>query len=295
MAYTKNPNVSKVRAHAVDMVRNGKSVTEVARYFGYSKGAVSKWCKRAPTTGVWDLPTESSRPHHHPKQLDQTVVERIRELRFQLKGRCAEVIQKHLAEEGINVHRISVQRTLDRLGITKKRSPWKRFHVSGERPQATKPGDLVQADTIHIMQTQTKRIYIYTLIDVYSRWSFALATERINTAETLKFLKRAQAKAGFRFNCIQTDHGPEFSQHFTERLTIAHRHSRVRKPNDNAHVERFNRTIQDELLRTLAIDPAVINKAMPGYLRYYNTKRYHLGINLKTPAELASERFQAIV
>lgn len=295
MAYTKNPNVSKVRAHAVEMVRNGKSVTEVARYFGYSKGAVSKWCAKAPLGGIWEIPTESSRPHHHPQQLDTHIVQRIKELRHVLKGRCAEVIQKHLKEEGINVHRISVQRTLDRLGLTKKRSPWKRFHLSGERPKATKPGDLVQADTIHIMQTKTKRIYIYTLIDVYSRWSFAMATDRINTRLTLKFLRRAQRKAGFQFSCIQTDHGPEFSQNFTERVKINHRHSRVRKPNDNAHVERFNRTIQDELLRTLVVDPTIINKAMPKYLHYYNTRRYHLGINLKTPTELINECFQAIV
>jgi transposase InsO family protein len=138
-------------------------------------------------------------------------------------------------------------------------------------------------------------IYIYTLIDVYSRWSYAWASDRINTRITLEFLKRAQRKAGFTFQVLQTDHGPEFSQHFTERIRITHRHSRVRKPNDNAHVERFNRTIQDELLRGLPVDTIRINKALPQYLRYYNTKRYHLGINLKTPTEVISERCQAIV
>jgi transposase InsO family protein len=286
MAYTTNPRLPKLRARAVEMVRSGKTVTEVARYFGYSKGAVSKWCKKYPSGGAWIIPTESSRPKHHPKQLNNKTVQRIKELRGELNGRCAEVITKHLAEEGFKVARISVQRTLDRLGLTKKRSPWKRFHLSGIRPNPVKPGSLVQLDTIHLMKTKTERIYVYTLIDVYSRWCFAWATERISTRYSIKFLMEAQRQAGFAFQVIQTDHGPEFTQHFTENIQMVHRHSRVRKPNDNAHVERFNRTIQAELISKLSINTDFINNALPKYLDYYNTKRYHLGINLKTPAEM---------
>jgi transposase InsO family protein len=256
---------------------------------------VSKWCKKYPPGGAWVIPTTSSRPKSHPRQLHKDIVSRIKQLRLALKGRCAEVIQKHLAEEGMPVHRISVQRTLDRLGLTKKRSPWKRFHKSTERPTAAKPGDLVQIDTIHLMLNQTTRIYVYTLIDVYSRWCFAWASTRINTRLSIQFLRQAQKKASFTFTCIQTDNGPEFSQHFTERINITHRHSRVRRPNDNAHLERFNRTIQHELLSALPTNVVTINKRIPRYLDYYNTKRYHLGIQLKTPAEVIRERLQAIV
>jgi transposase len=295
MTYTTNPNIPRLRAKAVDMVRDGKSVTEVARYFGYSKSAVSKWCKQVPLGGVWEIPTKSSRPHSHLRQKDITVVNRVRELRIDLKGRCAEVIAKHLKEEGLSIHRVTVQRILDRLGLTKKKSKWKKIHLSGARPKAVKPGDLVQLDTIHLMASKTERIYVYTLIDVSSRWCFALATNKISAGKTVEFLSFAQRKANFKFNCVQTDHGPEFTQYFTNMIQIRHRHSRVRKPNDNTHIERFNRTIQDELLRYLPVGVKEINKALPKYLDYYNTKRYHLGINLKTPSEMIKECFQAIV
>lgn len=294
MAYTINPKLPRLRAQAVDMVRSGKSVTETARYFGYSKGAVSKWCKKCPVNGTWAIPTQSSRPKSHPNQVSKEVVEKIRTIRIALGGRCAEVVKKHLEDQGINIHRITVQRVLDRTGLTKKRSPWKRFHKSVTRPLPLKPGDLVQIDTIHLMVDDRRRIYIYTLIDVYSRWSFAWSTEKINTRMSIKFLRLAQAKAKFTFNCIQTDNGSEFSQHFTERIKITHRHSRVRRPNDNAHLERFNRTLQQELVRDLPISSKVINRFLPGYLDYYNNQRYHLGINLNTPAAVI-KRFQAIV
>lgn len=293
MAYTTNPKLPALRAKAVDWVRSGKSVTEVARYFGYSKSAVSKWCKRCPANGVWIIPTRSSKPHHHPKAVGKEVIDKIRTIRIALGGRCAEVIKRHLEDEGIRLHRITVQRVLDRMGLTKKRR-WKHWHPPTPRPAPVKPGDLVQVDTIHLYKTDGHRMYIYTLIDVCSRWAYAWATDRINAVRSVEFFKRARVCAPFPFTCIQSDNGSEFSTHFTERITITHRHSRVRRPNDNAHLERFNRTLQQELIQKLPMDQKVINKFLPKYLDYYNTQRYHLGINLKTPAEVL-RCFQAIV
>ena len=51
MAYTTNPKAPRLRAKAVNMVRAGRKVSEVARYFGYTKGAVSKWCKKMRKEG----------------------------------------------------------------------------------------------------------------------------------------------------------------------------------------------------------------------------------------------------
>lgn len=293
MAYTTNPKLPRLRARAVDMVRSGKSVTEVARYFGYTKGAVSKWCKKAPVNGTWEIPTGSSRPHHHPRELKPEIVKAIIETKLKYK-RCSEVIHGHLLNQGIKVGINSVKRKLDDAGLIRKRSPWKRLHLPIERPIPLKPGDLVQVDTIHLMETSSKRIYVYTLIDVFSRWTFAWATERINTRLSIKFLKMAQAQAPFQFRCIQSDNGSEFSQHFTERIKILHRHSRVRRPNDNAHLERFNRTLQEECLNHLPTNVTMFKRALPGYLEYYNTERLHLGLNLKTPAAIINKRFQAI-
>lgn len=147
--------------------------------------------------------------------------------------------------------------------------------------------------TIHLMISDKKRIYVYTLIDVYSRRCYAWTTERINTGMSIAFLKRAQGLASFKFNRIQSDNGSEFSQHFSERIRILHRHSRVRKPNDNAYVERFNRTLQEECLNELPIDVKIFNRALPEYLSYYNAERLHMGINFQTPNYLIN-CFQAI-
>jgi transposase InsO family protein len=284
--YTTNPRMPKLRAKAVQMVRSeSRSVSEVARYFGYTKSAVSKWCAKAPIGGVHEIPTESSRPHHHPGELSGEMIDTI--IAYKKKyNRRGDVVHQHLLNDGIQVSLNNIKRKLDYAGLIKKRSPWKRLHKHVERPEVLKPGDLVMVDTIHLMIDEKQRIHVYTLIDVYSRWCYAWATDRINSRKSTEFLKRAQADADFKFNCIQSDNGSEFSQHFSERIKILHRHSRIRKPNDNSYVERFNRTLKEECLRILPRDVKIFNKAMPTYLEYYDTERLHMGINFKTPTSL---------
>lgn len=292
MAYTTNPRMPKLRAKAVDMVRAGKSMSEVARYFGFTKSAISKWCAKAPPGGTYEIPTESSRPHHHPNELSDDVVEKIIKCKKKY-DRCSEVIHQYLKNDGVKVSLNSVRRKIDKAGLMRKRSPWKRLHLSIHRPEALKPGDLVMVDTIHIQIEPKKKIYIYTLIDVHSRWSYAWATERISAAKSVEFIERAQLEAPFKFNCIQSDNGAEFTQHFTERITMLHRHSRVRKPNDNSYIERFNRTLKEECLRNFQRDVTIFNMALPEYLKFYNTERLHMGIDFKTPNSLV-KCFQAI-
>lgn len=282
----------KVRAKAVEMVRQGHSIRAVARYFGFNPSTVHKWNKKVPLGGVHEIPTESPAPKHHPWEINPKIVDRIIAIRRDT-GRCAEVIHRLLLNEGTSISLSTVKRTLDRQRLTRKKSPWKRWHKYDERPKANNPGDLVQLDTIHLMQNSRKRIYIYTLLDVYSRWAYAKATSKMSAGQTVGFVRSAARKFPFGFSCLQSDHGPEFSSHFTERVRIKHRHSRIRKPNDNGHLERFNRTIQQEFLRNIPTDVKVINRKLPKYLMYYNNERLHLGLNLKTPADMLEGCCQA--
>lgn len=292
MPYTQNPYLPKVRAQAVELVKTyGWGVRQTARYIGVSPSAVSKWLAKSPAFRIRELPTQSSRPHISPLRINRDIEQRIIAIRGS-RGRCSEIVHAQLRNEGISVSLSTVKRVLKRHGLIKSRSPWKKYHVSGERPKPEKPGILVQTDTIHIMQTKKERMYIFTLIDCFSRWAFAQASERLGAAIALDFVNQAQAKAPFVFSCIQSDHGPEFTAYFTTFIQaqgIRHRHSRVRKPNDNAHVERFNRTIQDELreeIRQFKSNPKRLNMEIQEYLNYYNNERLHLGINCKTPAQM---------
>jgi transposase InsO family protein len=197
-------------------------------------------------------------------------------------------VHQELLRQGVVVSLSSVQRTLERCKLTRKRSPWKRPHDYTERPVAEAPGSLVQIDTIHLMGKSGK-IYVYTLVDLYSRVAYAWMTPRIGVKKSLVFVRRAQRALPFEIQMIQTDHGPEFSIGFThgvESLEMRHRHSRVRRSNDNAHVERFNRSVQEECLDFVPHQLERYRKALRQYLPYYNEERLHMGIGFKTPLQM---------
>lgn len=284
MTYTTNKGLPKVRQEAVRLVKRGWSARKVGRHLGYHHTAVMKWVKRAGHYGDHPLPTRSSRPKTSPYQIDESIKKRIIDLRIQTK-RCTEIIHLMLLQEGTRVCKNTVHRVLDRGGFLKKRSPWKRYHPPVDRPYPEKAGDLVEIDTIHTMQSNKVRMYTFTLIDVYSRQTYAKSYQRMNAATAVHFVEEAQKHSSFRFNMIQSDHGPEFGNWFVERISKSHRYTRVGKPNDNAHIERFNRTIQEECLDKLIPTPEIFNKALRKYLKYYNTERIHLSIKT-TPMQM---------
>lgn len=289
MAYTTNPHLPKVRRDAVNLVKYRKwSIRKVAKHTGYNASTISRWCKHPYATGWHVIPTESSRPKTNPHALSRDIVSKIISERNG-RNRCAEHVHRALEKQGVGVSLSSVKRTLDRCHLTKKRSPWKRPHDSTPRPVALYSGALLQCDTIHIIAPDGSKIYVYTVIDLYSRWAYAEVVEKIGAHPSIEFIKRAQKVSPFKFEMIQTDNGPEFSiwcTHGWLRLDIKHRHGRVRKSNDQAHVERFNRTIQEECLDLVSHSLKSFKKEIPKYLNYYNNERTHMGINFQTPQEV---------
>lgn len=288
MPYTTNPHMPRIRKDAVALVAKGWSTRKVARHTGFSQSVIVKWCAKSDKRGYGSIPTKSSRPKHHPKELSEEVVRKIVRMRLETK-RTSEVVHAMLAREGIHTSLNSVRRTIDRHGLMKKRSPWKRYHPPVDRPIPDKPGSLVQIDTIHTMQDTKKRMYTFVLIDVYSRWVYAKAYQKMNARTTLRFVNEAERRAAFRFRMLQSDHGPEFGKWFVEQVKKEHRYTRIGKPNDNAHIERMNRTLQEECLDKQLRTPKAFNGALKKYLPYYNTKRLHMGISLHAPQELLTK------
>jgi len=276
----------RVRREAVRLVRSGWTTTKVARHLGFTHSAVVKWVAKAPEDGRKAIPTLSSKPHHHANELKDDVIDAILAYRKKYE-RDAFFIHHMLGKDGFDVSLSSVKRTLKRNRLTYP-SLWKKWHTYPPRPIAEKPGILVEIDTIHV-GSPSERLYVYTLLDVHSRWAHAIPSLRINTHRSLSFVDATRDLAPFDFQTIQSDHGSEFSKWFTKRILergLSHRHSRIRTPNDNAHLERFNRTIQQECLKRIPRDIRLWKKELPEYLHYYNQERPHMGLGMKTPLDM---------
>jgi len=155
------------------------------------------------------------------------------------------------------------------------------------------PADLVtsyKTDTVHLWDPKTKqRTYLYTVVDVYSRWAYVEHHAHLSARLAAAVIRRDQAYAGFQFKMVQADNGPEYTSEFETILRAngsAVRHSRVRRPSDNAYVERFNRTIQEECTGSTSPVGLDLQSKVLAYLAYYNDERLHLGIQCATPLEM---------
>ncbi|MEK7542956.1 MAG: integrase core domain-containing protein [Patescibacteria group bacterium] len=286
MPYTTNPHLPRVRRAAVNFVLMGHSTRDAARHFGFAQGTIMKWMQRAPNNRRVLIPTCSSRPHHHPSELPSDVVYRILALRRE-RNQCAEILHHRLRGEGVRVSLSSVERIVRRYEL-QRFSKNKKWHQYPDRPVAKTPGILVQIDAVH-KGAPSDRLSAYALIDVHSRWGHAAPALRVTSPASLRFVRKAQNMASFPFQTIQSDHGSEFSLWFTTMLARTgtfHRHSRVRTPTDNAHVERFIQTLQRECLHRIPRTWKSWERAIPEFLHYYNTERPHMALNMQTPADM---------
>lgn len=287
MPYTMNPKLPRLRMQAAQLaIKKGWSTRKIARYTGFDHSTIVRWIAKAKLYNGFNIPTKSSKPHHHPLALSTAKIQAILNHRHKYH-RCAEVIHYQLNKDGYDLSLSSVKRTLKRYNLVYP-SKWKKWHQYPERPIPEKPGILVEIDSIREGLPE-QGLYIYALIDVCSRWAYAKAVPKINSWLSVGFYREAKDLADFNFLTIQSDHGSEFAKWFSKQLLsdgINHRHSRVRKPTDNAHIERFNRTLQQECLSRLPSSLNAWNKALPEFLHYYNYERPHMGINMKTPMEV---------
>lgn len=317
MAYSTNPNLPKARAIAMQLlVREQLPAGIVANKCGVHRSTVWRWKLKWNALNqnvqmdnpnrpnriysrtnhlnrcTWQIPTMASRPRTNPTAVSQELVRLVLAVRAQLK-RCAEVVWHHLVTVlGVSVSLSSVRRILWRSGVARGRKNRVR-RDNPERPTVTAPGELVQTDTIHHLDPKSgRRLYYYTVIDLFTRMTHVILVPKLSPGQAARAVLEAQKQWGFPIAMVQADNGPEYGRYFEQqmkRANIQARHSRLHRPNDNAHIERFNRTIQTECIGYYWQKSVPLSRQqdmLTTYLEYYNTKRVHLGLQLRTPMQM---------
>jgi transposase InsO family protein len=160
----------------------------------------------------------------------------------------------------------------------------------------SRPGDLVEIDTVDIFVAGLKR-YLLTAIDLSTRFAFAYTYKSNSSASARDFLMKLKSGAPFKISRVQTDNGHEFLKHFAQACReekLVHYFNYPRHPQSNAHLERFNRTIQEQFVNfnTDSLDePAVFSRQLMEYLIWYNTEKPHRSIGKLPPLRYYWDNF----
>lgn len=318
MSYCTGKNIEIARGKAIKMlVVEKKPVGAVADRFGVHRSTIWRWYKkwkkinnhiefinpvRRQYLGIspykyeickWRIESESSSPKH-PHMLGEDLVQLVLDVRDQIK-RCAEVVWHHINKVlCISISLSSVRRILKcHHRMVKLKYHRNRQYKSIPRPKILNPGDLVEIDTIHLFNPISKqKRYMYTVIDLYTRMAYARVYEDLKPGHSIDAITEAEQYFGFKFKIVQSDNGLEFARYFETKLEakgIQIRHTRLGRPNDNAHIERFNRTIQEECTGPYYLESEPLKKLdnkILNYIDFYNYQRIHLGLEYRTPAEM---------
>lgn len=278
----------------------GAPVKGLTQRYGISRTAFYRWRKRFLTKGEKGLQDRSSRPHRVRYRLTPTQADQVVELR--LSRRLGPLRLMPL----MGVPATTLYRCLRRHGLGRLPRPLRPVVI---RYEAKAPGELLHLDVFHLFALKgQKPAYQFTVVDDFTRMAYALIAPHRTTQAALEAVEKAQASFGFPTKRVLTDNdtiGVTFAWTFRPRWRgappggvtrftrtlqawgIRHSVTRIGRPQTNGKVERFHRTIQEELYRVhaLFVSEAEREASLAGYLALYNAQRHHTALGGITPVQ----------
>jgi putative transposase len=314
----------ELSARAVDRLRwlkawralrqRGLTSQGAAQALRLPRSTLYRWERRMKAEGLRGLEDRKRRPKRvRQRQWGAELALQVRRLRESCHGWGKDKLAPLLWADGETVSISTVGRILKdlrdrgllweppRASVRFVRRRWKRPYAVRKPKEygVTRPGDLVQVDTVDVRPLPGVVVKQYTARDVVSRWDVVEAYSRASSATAKRFLGQLVDRMPFRVKAIQVDGGSEFQADFEQacvdrgiRLFVLPPHS----PKLNGHVERAQRTHKEEFYAYYdgALDLASLNNALRRWERVYNTIRPHHSLASRTPARYLQECFPSL-
>ena len=185
------------------------------------------------------------------------------------------------------VYRVYCNLRLNQKRRTKKRLP-KRIKQPLLVPQ--QPNQTWSADFVSDALYAGRRFRTFNVIDDFNRECLAVEIDTSLTGTRLiRVFERLRAERGLP-NVLRTDNGPEFLSGdfvaWAEANGMFIQYIQPGEPNQNAYIERFNRTYREELLSLYLFNNlSEVREATYWWRNDYNELRPHDSLGNMTPAE----------
>jgi transposase InsO family protein len=286
------------------------NASHTANHFGISRKTFHKWLFRFDETKLQTLEDQSRRPHKLRTwtitPIEQDRVTKIRKAHMKWgKNKLKKIYQD---EYGETISAWKIERVIREFKLfpdkqkhekqvqkRRRRKNPKRL-IYKMKVKDIKPGRLWHTDAIILYWYGIRRV-IFTAIEHHSKLGFARVYNTNSSKNAADFLKRLVYISDGDIKVIHSDNGSEFAGKFEQacrQMTIAQVYSRVRNPKDNAALERFNRTVQDECLEMSDVDLSDIklsNLNLLDWLIEYNDFRPHESLDYQTPIAYAQQNY----
>lgn len=274
-----------------------------AKHFGINPKTLYKWKKRFNERNLTSLEEHSRAPERtRTREIISLERMRIRELRkthirwgkMKLQKRYIELYGEYISSWKFQVVIEEENLYFDKATIRKQR---KRRKQAQRRPRnrintllkESRVNFLWHVDTVVFTLTQGGYRYLLTAIDDTSKLSYARLYTTHSSRKAADFLQRLHYLTEGEIINLHHDNGSEFQKDFEkacQELSLPQWYSRVHTPKDNAVLERFNRTIQEEFVDIIDIgveETEAFNQRLLDWLIEYNSIRPHQTLDYQTP------------
>lgn len=199
---------------------------------------------------------------------------------------------KAIRRKGTGWNHKRIYRVYCLLGLNHKRRGKKRLPQRVQQPLVVpqRPNQVWSADFMSDTLHEGKRFRTFNVIDDFNREALAIEIDTSITGRRLiRVFKRLQDSRGLPKK-MRCDNGPEFlSEEFiiwAESNGMKIQYIEPGKPNQNAYIERFNRTYRDELLNLyLFRNLEEVREQTYWWMIGYNEERPHDALGDMTPIE----------
>lgn len=285
--------VEEQRKEFAEAAKESKNFSALCREFGITRKTGYKWVERyAENT---DLSDKSRKPFTIANRTPIETEERIVLLRAENPGWGAKKLKEVLERQGYTVPCVkTVNNILNRYGCisaeeSRKHQAFTRFEKEhcNEMWQTDFKGEFRMADNNYC--------YPLNIFDDHSRFAIKIALALSTANKVISAFRSAFYEYGMP-NSILSDNGAQFAgfrQGYTqfEKWLMNHDvlpiHGRIKHPQTQGKIERFHRTMQEELLKHTVmenIDDANIKFQL--WRDKYNNIRPHEALGMKCPAEV---------
>jgi transposase InsO family protein len=304
----KTSDIAAVRRDALHRFdrarRDGLSAEQAAKAVGVSRSSLHRWGQR--------LEPKSRRPRRvRARTWSPALVQEVERLRldYPMWGRAK--IGPLVRAQGFTASDATVGRIIRSLvdhGVvqpvpTLRRRPHARRWTAKRRfairlpkhIKPTRPGGLVQLDTVFVNLTPTKAIKHFTAYDPVAKWTVAKAYNRATSQAAASFLAKLTADMPFKVDAIQVDGGSEFMAAFEEACETRGIKLYVlppKCPQMNGAVERCNSAWRYEFYETYELPSSVeaLNPILDSFQHLYNNHRPHGALAGRTPAAYLAQQ-----
>lgn len=278
---------------------HGRNNCLTARHFGITRRSLKLWQKKLKQFGPVGLNEKSKAPK--TKRMPTTLPEiffKIIKIRKQYPAWSKYKIRRILKRDySIVASASNIGRILKRTSLIDKKKSEKRRKASLKLKlrfphglSISKPGDMVQMDTKHIMLITGRRFYQFTAIDVLTKQRILRVYPSASSRNGRLFLDECIREFPFKIKAVQTDNGSEFQKEFDKRckeLKLTHYYTYARTPKQNSYVERSHGSDEKEFyqLGNVYQDCEAMNKKIQEWQNIWNNIRPHKALDYKTPSE----------